>query len=142
MRIYEETLQKILSSFPEVPPENGGILGQKDGIICAYLHDRKAQSVERAIYVPNVDWMNRCIQEWELFGIEFAGIVHSHPQECTTLSGPDRAYIREIMTAMPYHISELFFPILVPGKGIYPYKATVHLGVVTIEADSIGTLHK
>lgn len=133
MRINKSVFCEILASFPSVPPECGGILGQKNGIICAYLHDRKWQSTESAIYVPDVDWMNRCIQEWAFTGIEFAGIVHSHPLDCNTLSEADRAYICQIMTAIPAHIMELFFPILIPGEDMYAYSATRSSGNVTIK---------
>lgn len=116
MYISQTVFQEIFTSFPAVPPENGGILGQKDGVICAYLHDRKEQSADNATYCPDVQWMNTCIEAWEKAGIQFAGIVHSHPGDNGDLSTEDRVYICEIMAAMPDSITELLFPIMLPGK--------------------------
>lgn len=127
----------MIDSFSSVPPEAGGIIGKRDNIICAYLHDTKTQCIDRATYIPDIEWMNCMIQEWAYSGIEFAGIVHSHPKECSTLSGPDRAYICEIMNAMPTHITELYFPIILPGEGMYAYKAVIQPCGVTIKADII-----
>jgi len=40
-----------------VPPEAGGILGEKNGIICYFIFDMALASTKCAVYIPNVNYI-------------------------------------------------------------------------------------
>ena len=123
MQITENTYKKIISSFPNVPPENGGILGARNGIICEYIHDTNIVSNNMAIYLPNTILLNKYISKWKINSIEFAGMIHSHLKNEATLSNGDLAYIKEILNANEGVNKTLFFPILISSCTIIPYAA-------------------
>ena len=51
MKIRKNTYLKILNSYSTlVPPEEGGILGSKDGVICEYEHDCLEQTSNVALF--------------------------------------------------------------------------------------------
>lgn len=111
----------LCTSFAPTPPEAGGILGQQNGCICAFAYDPGTPDLTRNCYTPNVDFLNRIIAQWLEQGITFCGIIHSHPPGQRQLSEADLSYIRAIRDCMPEQISELYFPIIIPGEGIFPY---------------------
>lgn len=123
MNVTEKVLKKIIDSYPLAPPENGGILGSKAGIICEYFHD-KCSIMDRAVYVPNVEMLNSVIEKWSENGIDFAGIIHSHISDNGSLSYNDKIYICSIFDNLPISVNSLFFPIFLPKTSkIIPYVA-------------------
>lgn len=120
MNIYKQLYDEILKHFCTVPPEQGGIIGMKDGIICSYVHDDEFLNNERAVYIPNTIFFNKCIKKWENIGIEFCGMVHSHPIGQNKLSNSDCEYIEKIFNMNP-KIDKLFFPLVIEGEGMIPY---------------------
>ena len=118
MKITEAVLHTICENLHIVPPEKGGIIGSKNGIVCTFFLDDGAVQAERYAYVPNVNMLNDVIGQWAEKGICFAGMFHSHPHPQTELSIADKEYIMKIMEAMPDSIPELHFPIIVPGVGM------------------------
>lgn len=46
------------------------------------------------MYIPNTDYLNWHISQWERFGIEFYGISHTHWEAWETLSREDKRYIK------------------------------------------------
>lgn len=116
MKIYEDVYQNLLKSYNPVPPENGGIMGIKDGVICDYVHDCGIAISDRAVYVPDVDFLNSVIEKWAAEEINFAGIVHSHLPTQKRLSQADTEYIKSVFSAVPERIKELYFPVAIPGK--------------------------
>ena len=137
MRITKSAYEMIWNSFCPVPPESGGILGMRDGIVCAYLHDRSVQTTLSAEYVPDVFWMNRCIEEWHKQGVDFAGIIHSHPSCQDSLSDSDIAYIHRIMTSLPQTVSKLYFPLIIPNKKLVGVVAYRRKSGMEIKPDAI-----
>lgn len=117
MKILKETYSRLLNSYSSaVPPEEGGILGIRNGIVCAYKHDSSVKLYDSAQYVPNTEFLNSVIPDWEKDGIVFAGMVHSHIPHEKDLSASDRDYAVQILQAMPDYIDKLFFPIVLEGK--------------------------
>lgn len=114
MKIKREVYEKILNSYPLVPPENGGIIGCKDGIICKYFHDNSSNITDKAVYCPDVDTLNDIIDKWGECGVEFAGIVHSHRTDESSLSINDKEYIRSLFKVLPESMSKIYFPIVLP----------------------------
>lgn len=123
MQISKSILNDILKNMPSIPPEVGGILGGKEGRICVWRFD-KGYSGRGCVYCPNVEYLNRVIEEWDKAGFEFMGMIHVHFGGAEHLSNGDKNYIKKIMNAMPYFIKELYFPVVVqPAKEIVSYKA-------------------
>lgn len=137
MTIERDLYDQLLRVFPAVPPENGCILGSKDGVICVFSYDGGNPITHRAIYSPNVFMLNQVIARWTSEGIRFAGLCHSHPQGQTSLSGSDIAYIGTIMGAMPDSVKTLYFPLVFPGQKILSFVAHRHNERVDIQPDDI-----
>jgi len=122
MKIRKNTYLKLLNSYsPLVPPEEGGILGARNGVICEYEHDCSEQTSNVAVYEPNAEFLNSIISKWEKENIVFAGMVHSHMPNETQLSDSDKKYAQEILKAMPKEIQKLYFPIVLRGKELIVY---------------------
>lgn len=122
MNIDYSTYLKIMNVFPEVPPERGGIIGGKNKIITEFILDDANTFIDRAMYVPNVKFINKQIEVWQNLNIDFYGIIHSHMLD-DSLSQEDIKYINKIMMYTPDNMGELFFPIIIPNKSIALYKA-------------------
>lgn len=138
MKITKEALEKIIKSYPAVPPENGGIIGSKNGIICEYFHDVNSHNYDFAIYEPDIELLNSTILLWKEQGIDFQGIVHSHLPEENSLFGADKEYIEQIFETLPREINCLYFPIVLPNtKQIFSYKAMFNNETLSIEHDEI-----
>lgn len=136
MRLLKSVYDMLLSCSP-VPPESGGILGEKDGIVCAVCLDQANQVLTQAEYRPNVEYLNAVISGWERTGVDFAGLFHTHLSEQTSLSGSDRYYITQIMQALPSSTEKLFFPVVLPGIEVFSYMAFRKGGDILIREDII-----
>ena len=123
MRITDILLSNLLAAFPVVPPEAGGILGSNDGgkTVTHFVFDEGTPLLDRAVYVPNIPFLNSAIQELAVQGVQFCGLVHSHPSAEDSLSEDDKTYIRQIMDAMPAYVNVLYFPIVLPGIAVIPF---------------------
>ena len=113
MRIKKEIYYSILTSVKDIPPESGGILGEKDGIIQFVVYDEGVKNEKLCSYAPNVEKLNVVIQKWQEEGILICGMFHTHFFGVETLSEGDVNYINMIMEQMPEEIKTLFFPIIV-----------------------------
>lgn len=119
MKIEKNTLDKIKKSFSVAPIESGGMIGSRaadssraavdshDEVISAFCFDHGGDPEE---YVPNVEMLNEKIGEWAKNGISFAGIVHSHHNDCRFLSDADIDYARAILKDTK--LSSVCFPIV------------------------------
>lgn len=121
MQITEQVYYSIYS-FPNAPPEIGGILGGKNGVVTDIVIDNRNAVSNKAIYIPNIDFLNSKIEKWEKQNIEFYGIFHTHFSD-NTLSKDDRINIEKIMYSMPKSIIKLYFPIVIPQKEMIAYVA-------------------
>lgn len=121
MKITKNIYTKLLNC-PRVPPECGGIIGSKHGdIITHVVLDKGCLSDAGIMYIPNTQFLNQTIAEWEKSGIKFRGIFHTHAPQWTELSNEDRVYIIDILKAMPASIKFLYFPLVFPGIQIKNY---------------------
>lgn len=138
MKILKNVYDKIITAYPPAPPEHGGILGIKDGIICDYMHDSSNTQSVYAVYIPDTELFNRKIEKWMSEGTEFAGIVHSHIKDCRTLSSGDKEYITALFNSIPERIELLYFPVVTPHTGqMYSYAAVRTKDGITIMPDQI-----
>ena len=140
MTITEDAYLKLLS-LPKVPPETGGLLGRHNGVIDSVYFDKSVQMLQQAVYVPDIDALNIQLSEWE-GNTDFSGIFHSHLPDSAGLSGEDVRYINLIMMSMPWHISELYFPIVLPGQRILAFRAKNQNNQIFIIEDKITVVKK
>lgn len=136
MLITKSVYKKIINSYHTAPPENGGILGEKNGIICAYVHDQKIQTREAAIYEPDIEFLNEQIEKWAEQSIMFAGIIHSHMVGQESLSVADIEYAEKMFWANP-GLRKMFFPLIIPGHDIFVYEIRTEKDKVIVETDSL-----
>lgn len=138
MKLLQNVYLKMLNSYPIPPPEQGGIMGMKNSIVCEYYHDNSKNATDRAVYVPDIDALNQKIEEWNRNGIQFAGIIHSHLLEQNTLSLGDKEYIKQIFNNLPKVIDKLYFPIVIPdSKQVVSFVAKRKNKDVIIQQDEI-----
>ena len=113
MNILKDIYGQIISTIGSVLPETGGVLGIKDGIICAYYFDSSGKC-DSNTYKPDTDNVNRVISEWEKQDIQFVGVVHSHEEKQPALSYADIVYAQAIMKAND--MERILFPLGVIGN--------------------------
>lgn len=141
MIITNEAYLKMINS-PVVPPETGGIMGSKNGIICEYFFDRGILNSNFAIYSPDINNLNKQILVWESKNIVFSGFSHTHPIGQQTLSDDDIVYIKSIMINMPDNINSLYFPIIIPRLKIFPYIAVWNNNCFSIFKSKLKIIYK
>lgn len=138
MKLLQNVYLKMLNSYIIPPPEQGGIVGMKNSIVCEYYHDNSENATDRAVYEPDTNALNKKIEEWDKNGIQFAGIIHSHLLERNTLSSGDKEYIKQIFNNLPEVVNELYFPIIIPeSKQVISFVAKRKDKDVIIQQDDI-----
>lgn len=80
------------------PFEEGGILGSRDGSLCAFAKDPRTGSC--SAWHPDTAYLDRVIQGWQRQGISFAGFVHSHVNGYRVLSEGDLLAARQVLEEM------------------------------------------
>ena len=123
MRIKRSVYNKILDFCPVVPPEVGGILGATTDVIDSVTFDVGSREMNSATYEPNVEILNKQLNEWQQEGIAFCGLFHTHPKDQNSLSKDDIDYIETIMFSLYPLVSALYFPIVIPHSRLISYKA-------------------
>lgn len=143
MKICKKILDEIRKRMPSTPPEAGGIIGGKEGRVLLWEYDA-GYPEKGCAYCPDVDFLNRTIEEWADGGYDFMGIFHVHFGGSKTLSDGDEKYIEAIMRAMPASIGQLYFPIVVqPEKQFISYVAYRSLsGEIAIATDEVEVFSK
>ena len=71
----ESVMGEILKKLPCEPPEIGGILGGKNGVVTCHVLDYGKTGGSPCSYTPNIAYLNRKIEEWFKDGIEFMCIL-------------------------------------------------------------------
>lgn len=138
MYITKNVYDEIPESYSLPPPEQGGILGVKNGIVCEYYHDDSVGTTESAVYVPEVAVLNKKIEEWSAEKITFGGIIHSHLLGQSKLSAGDEEYIKQLFELLSPKINLLYFPIIIPETGDFiSFVAERGKNGVTIRPDEI-----
>lgn len=136
MKIEKCFYESFLSSCPYTPPEIGGILGGKNGVVTDIVIDNRNAVLNKAVYIPDIDFLNSKIEEWEKQNIEFYGIFHTHISE-STLSNDDRINIEKVMCSMPKSIIKLYFPIVISQKEMIVYVAERKKNKINIYLENI-----
>lgn len=140
MKIKKEIVDKIAHIANNKNSEIGGILGASaDGVITDMIPDLPEESeMCRFEYYPNVDFLNRKIEEWAKDDIDFAGLFHTHFSGSKSLSDADEVYIKAIMDCAKEISQCLFFPIFtLPDNELTVYKAYFSNEKIVIEKDEL-----
>ncbi len=123
LRIYESVCNAILSGCPSVPPESGGFLGSKAGIICAFEFDNGLFTDNQGTYRPNYELLLRTASLWDRKNIKFRGIFHTHLRTQETLSSDDKEFIKAIMKENRNNFKTMYFPLVIPREKIIMFMA-------------------
>lgn len=118
-----KTLYQLLYNLPSAPPEIGGLIGQSrksDTIDTAFIDEGKFVYQDICQYTPDEILLNHIIADWNNHRIALSGIFHTHKvgNGCQYFSSSDINYIQAIMKDSS---SKLYFPIIVPRIGVFPY---------------------
>lgn len=108
MRILSRTLKEIENAFIRAPIESGGIIGSREGIVCAFYFDEGDYHAD--CYIPSVIKLNAKIAEWAERGIRFCGVIHSHHNDCRYISETDKEYALAVRKSVGNIL--LYFPIV------------------------------
>lgn len=139
MKITEDVFINIIQSFPVAPPEHGGIIGGKNGIVSEFCYDNAGPN-EEAVYETNASYLNTVIEKWRENGVLFYGIIHSHMNNELELSNGDVEYINLLMSGLDID-EKLYFPIAV-ADNIIPFVAIKTRGSVQIEKEELEVLFR
>lgn len=112
-------------------------MGERNGVVSFFVYDMGEPDYTRAVYTPNIQQLNKVLQEWSKAGIRFCGMVHSHPKGQSSLSSGDIGYINKIMEAMPINVDKLYFPLVLSDVGLVSFIAQKGKGCVEILSDSL-----
>lgn len=136
MKMQRAVYDEILQTCPAVPPESGGLLGGRGGVITQYIADLGlGNGYDR--YVPNVQVLNAVLAEWQKDGVQFCGLYHSHFPQGERLSDADVFYIETILRATANAADTLYFPLVFPKEKMIAYRAALSDGQVRIQPDGI-----
>ena len=105
-KVYDD----IVHTIGKAPIESGGIIGEKDGIICEYFFD-KSDVHKDCRYIPNLNKLNAIINAWNKRGVSFIGFVHSHPNMYNKPSTGDAEYAQKLFLYNK-NLKRLVFPIV------------------------------
>jgi len=147
MKIIDAIYSRMINEMAPVPPETGGIIGGHGDIVEYVCFDTPningaAVNLPPCRYIPNVGLLNEQIEEWRIQGIDFYGVFHTHSHSMHELSSGDKDYIMTIMKAMPEFVSELYFPLVLPGESMVSYIATRNDKGIFINGDTIERIEK
>lgn len=137
MHIKKTVYEQLLTYCPDFPPESGGVLGGRNGVVTQFVLDLGLTTTRDDFYIPNVEYCNDVIAMWQTIGIAFYGILHTHPENSKELSPADRAYILSVMQVMPKTIDRLYFPLVFPRVGIRAYSAVRKENNITLKTEDI-----
>ena len=132
LKIKQEIYSKLFK-LKKAPPESGGILGWRNGIICKYTFDYGLELGD--FYVPNTEYLNRIISLWQNEGISTLAIYHTHPHGYDELSPVDIQYASNLLEFCS--ISNFYFFIVIPQESIFAYKASMIKGHIEITEEEI-----
>lgn len=123
MKVSPKIKEIIYDIFQNSKREYGGILGGRDGVITEFVFDEGLCNENIGTYIPDVEFLNDCIEKWQTQNISFYGVIHNHLTECADLSCGDIKCIETIMNAMLSNIEYLYFPVISSKNVLNAFKA-------------------
>ena len=106
--------------------EQGAILGERNNcVVECYLDVIGNSRSTRNSYEPDVESINRVLENWAIKEIRFCGLIHSHPAYTTKLSQADIEYGIKLCEA--FELERVLMPILTIGTyDLYYYYVNKH----------------
>lgn len=141
-RIRNSAYRDIERTLGKYPAERGGALigDPGTGEITNFVFDEDADTTS-VVYQPNVDFLNRTIDEYEKRGLSILGIAHSHPHGYIKPSGQDLiAGYNNITSPYNGHLRTWHLPIIQarPDTGSFEF----HPYIVSCTPTGEPKLHK
>ena len=120
MIITQAVYNKIDSTIGSLTPECYGVLGRKNDVVTEYIF---CGSSHEKLCLIDAQFINSRIADWEDLGIQFAGIVHSHPYRGGYLSAGDKRYIMKLAEINNQLLRDyqLYFPIALPSDVMHSF---------------------
>ncbi len=111
---------QILAAIGKVEAESGGIFSyDKEKKIVDFYFDIEAGSGQLS-YIPTVKAISRQVNHvWHMKGLEFAGIVHSHPEKAKP--NPSKADIKMAKKIMDCNQLAEIILIVVQNKKLFTW---------------------
>ena len=110
--IKANTWQQMLETVALREPESGGIIGGSGNVVSCFHFDTLA-ATDANSYDPDTSSLNEVIQSWQLDGVHFLGIVHSHHQFPLYPSTNDLAYARDILKLNRRALKQIIFVLII-----------------------------
>lgn len=115
INMMREAFDKAMLAICSRPAESGGLLLGQVGTndVCDFFFDAGG-NFTGASYSPDYVTLNKKLkEEWIPAGIDYKGVVHSHPGSLDTLTDEDLIYIQRLLKAnsdMPMFIAPIIIP--------------------------------
>jgi len=94
--ISSNVLNQLAETISRFPAEKGGMLGGLSrNKVTKFVFDQDAQ-VSGVEYTPNIDFLNRELEQWWNKSIQLIGIIHTHPPSFMQPSSADLEYSKRI----------------------------------------------
>lgn len=81
LMILQTVQEEIERTVGSRPAETGGLLGMRDGVVCAYYFDESADCTDRAYRPDTTACEHVANAQWQPAGIYVCGFVHSHASD-------------------------------------------------------------
>ena len=117
INMTRQAFDKMMFAICSRPAESGGLLlGQVGSNDVSDFFFDAGGNFTRASYSPDYVTLSKKLkEEWVPAGIDFKGIVHSHPGKLDTLTHEDLMYIRRLLAANP-DMPMFIAPIIIPPE--------------------------
>ncbi|MFO1440260.1 MAG: Mov34/MPN/PAD-1 family protein [Verrucomicrobiaceae bacterium] len=128
MIILEDVMSEIELLIEQHPPERGGVLFGPIGkeLITHFVFDKDA-STTSVTYTPS-EGIRTMVPEIEAkTGLEYKGVVHSHPGALDRLSYGDEIAAANALANNP-HLAKIFLPVISQPSSPKPKSHEINLG--------------
>ena len=109
-RITRAVHDAIRDTIGQLPAEQGGVLGGRDGVGVAFNFDTGADRTG-VTYTPGRKGYGQLARGWKRSGIDVMAFIHSHPHDSRQLSGPDRQMAADTLALTP-RLQSFWLPIV------------------------------
>ena len=135
MRIFDEVLARVEAEIAAHPPERGGLLFGPVGrdVITLFEPDEDART-SAVTYTISARMCAEAPRIERATGLEYKGVIHSHPRSMDHPSGGDRASAANALRLNP-HMGRFFMPIVTTraanGKSEASHEILLGSGVIS-----------
>lgn len=115
--VFDTVIDEIMSTVGSLPPESGGALmgGYSTSTIVRFVYDPAAQ-VTGASFIPSRQLTEEVQAVENSHGLQFKGVLHSHPGSFDRPSGPDHSSFLDGLVANP-ELGRYLAPIVTFASG-------------------------